>query len=260
MEGAPRWVLPQPSKITLAHLSNRQAPGDLGVGGETNQAILKELESHPGMKRLTGFIKSKHGAPIRVRRYSPLRLLEPRFGLGRLLTGSPSTGNLETYSPTLYEFTRAVLNLFELENPTVMRHHPGHPLASTTFNLGPKTCTFPHKDLKNLSWGWCSVTSLGNYDHTKGGHLVLWDLKLAIEFPPYSTILIPSAILMHSNTAIGADEERLTITQYSSAGLFAWQAYGNKPKGKSSKSPLFWWKKPLHMFSKMGELVARARA
>lgn len=132
-------------------------------------------------------------------------------------------------------------------------------MASTTFNFGPTTCTKPHKDLKNLSWGFCSVTSLGSYDPTKGGHLVLWDLNMAIEFPPYSTILIPSAILLHSNTAIGDNETRLTVTQYSSAGLFAWSAYGNKPKEELSKA-VYWWRKPRHMFNKLEDLVGRARA
>ena len=129
-------------------------------------------------------------------------------------------------------------------------------MASTTFNFGPKTCTFPHKDLKNLSWGWCSITSLGSYDPTRGGHLVLWDLKVLVEFPPYSTILIPSAIMMHSNTSIGEDETRLTITQYSSSGLFAWAAYGNVPK-KKAKKVMAWWERPMHMFSKLDELVRR---
>ena len=160
---------------------------------------------------------------------------------------------MEFYAPRLTCFTRTVLNLFEADN-NVRRHHPNHPLACTTFNFGPRTCTFPHKDLKNLSWGWCSVTSMGDYDYTQGGHLVLWDLKLAVEFPPYSTILIPSAIILHSNTSIGPEEERLTVTQDSSAGLFAWNAYGNVPKKKSTGSPASWWKRPVHMFSKLEQL------
>lgn len=131
-------------------------------------------------------------------------------------------------------------------------------MAATTFNFGPRTCTFPHKDLKNLSWGWCSVTSLGSYDPKKGGHLVLWDLKIAVEFPPYSTIFIPSAILLHSNTNIGLDETRLTVTQYSSAGLFGWAAYHNVPKKASDPDTISnWWKSPRHMFSKVGEIVER---
>ncbi|KAJ7713836.1 hypothetical protein B0H14DRAFT_3523214 [Mycena olivaceomarginata] len=36
---------------------------------------------------------------------------------------------------------------------------------------------FP-KDVCNLPFGWCAIQSLGRFDVTQGGHLVLWDLKL----------------------------------------------------------------------------------
>jgi len=57
-------------------------------------------------------------------------------------------------------------------------------------------------DFGNLPYGWCAITSLGPFDPKRGGHLVLWDLQLVIEFPPGSTILIPSAVLQHSNIPI----------------------------------------------------------
>jgi hypothetical protein len=64
-----------------------------------------------------------------------------------------------------------------------------------TFNFGPQTVTFDHRDSGNLAFGWCAITAFGNFDPTCGGHLVLWDMKLVIEFPPGSTILIPSAMM-----------------------------------------------------------------
>ncbi|KZP30363.1 hypothetical protein FIBSPDRAFT_908068 [Athelia psychrophila] len=72
----------------------------------------------------------------------------------------------------------------------------------------------------------CAVTALGDYDPTLGGHLILWDLKLIIEFPPGSTVLIPSAIFTHSNTAIQEGESRYSFTQYTSGGLFRWVEHG----------------------------------
>ena len=102
----------------------------------------------------------------------------------------------------------------------------------------------PHKDFKDLSWGWCTVTSFGDYDHTKGGHLILWDLKIAIEFPPHSTIFIPSTIVEHSNTATQLGEARSTIMQYNSAGLFCWVA-------EFDVEPEPWWAKLKYMFSRV---------
>ena len=52
--------------------------------------------------------------------------------------------------------------------------------------------------------------------------MILWDLGLVIRFPPGSTILIPSALLTHSNVPIQPGEERYSIIQYSSSGLFCW--------------------------------------
>jgi hypothetical protein len=94
--------------------------------------------------------------------------------------------------------------------------------STATFNFGPRTITLPHIDFGNLAWGWCAITALGWFNPDRGGHLVLWDLKLIIRFPPGSTILIPSAILRHSNTKIQAGERRYSFTQFTPAGIFRW--------------------------------------
>ncbi|KAJ7724609.1 hypothetical protein DFH07DRAFT_758924, partial [Mycena maculata] len=92
--------------------------------------------------------------------------------------------------------------------------------AAATFNFGPRTVTLPHLDFANLAWGWCSIVALGNFNPDKGGHLILWDLRLVIRFPPGSCILIPSAILRHSNVSIQQGENRFSFTQFTAAGLF----------------------------------------
>jgi hypothetical protein len=135
--------------------------------------------------------------------------------------------------------------------------YENNPFAGLTFNIGPRVCTTPHKDVMNLSWGWCAVTSLGHYNPKKGGHLVLWDLNLAVEFPPFSTILLPSAILTHSNTSIGSTERRSSITQYSASALFCWVAHGHSLKGRKKKSGKEWWDRPKHMFSRLREVSGK---
>ncbi len=74
---------------------------------------------------------------------------------------------------------------------------------------------------------------------------MLWDLKLVIDFPPGSTILIPSAILKHSNTTIGRRERRYSFTQYSVGGLFRWVDYGYR------RSKEYW--------ASLGEELAEAK-
>ncbi|KAJ6476647.1 hypothetical protein C8R47DRAFT_1187065 [Mycena vitilis] len=71
--------------------------------------------------------------------------------------------------------------------------------SACTFNLGPYTCTLGHR---------------------KGGHLILWDCKLILEFPPGTTILIPSAAIFHSNIPISKGEHHYSFTQYTAGGIF----------------------------------------
>lgn len=157
---------------------------------------------------------------------------------------------MEVFAPKLRKFTVEVLAEVKACVPKLRYPYENHPFAAVTFNIGPAAFTKPHRDMMNLGWGWCAVTSLGHYDHTKGGHLILWDLNLAIQFPPHSTIFIPSAILTHSNTRVGKEEHRSSITQYNSAGLFRWVAYGNSLKEGRRLSGKKWWDRPGHMFTK----------
>jgi hypothetical protein len=93
---------------------------------------------------------------------------------------------------------------------------------SRTFNLDPQSATHPHTDQNNLAQGWCSLTPLGDFDPQEGGHLVLWDFGLIIEFPAGSTVLIPSSLITHSNVALQHGEMRYCIVQYASGRLFRW--------------------------------------
>ncbi|KAH9012454.1 hypothetical protein EDB85DRAFT_1877742 [Lactarius pseudohatsudake] len=60
------------------------------------------------------------------------------------------------------------------------------------------------KQQANLPNGLCAVVSMGNCDHTPGGHLVLHELKHIMEFPPGYVILLPSASITHSNMRVSA--------------------------------------------------------
>lgn len=63
---------------------------------------------------------------------------------------------------------------------------------------------------------------MGNFDHTKGGHLVLPDLGVVIEFPSGSAALIASGSCRHGNTKIQPGETRYSFTQFSAGGIFRW--------------------------------------
>ncbi|KAJ7779290.1 hypothetical protein B0H14DRAFT_3507811 [Mycena olivaceomarginata] len=134
------------------------------------------------------------------------------------------------YAPALHEYYSDTMNKLHNWNRYLKRNFSANTsvFAAATFNFGLRTVTFPHLDFANLAWGWCSITLLGDFDPDKGGHLILWDLKLIIRFPPGSTIFIPSALICHSNTSIQAHEKQFSFTQYTAAGIFRFVDNGFK--------------------------------
>jgi len=130
------------------------------------------------------------------------------------------------WAPEFHAYSAQRLSELHARDPSLKRNFPSSIFAATTYNLGPRTVCFKHKDFANLSFGWCAVTALGTFDYKKGSHLILWDCHLVIEFLPGCTILLPSAILTHSNVEISPEERRYSFTQYNADGLFRWVENG----------------------------------
>ncbi|KAJ7678467.1 hypothetical protein B0H14DRAFT_2423310, partial [Mycena olivaceomarginata] len=96
------------------------------------------------------------------------------------------------------------------------------PFTAVTANLGPVSVSPPHTDFSNKADRMCLIGALGDFNADQGGHLVCWDYDLIVRFPPGCSILIPSAVVTHSNTPIQDGEERFSLIQYSAGGLFCW--------------------------------------
>lgn len=77
-----------------------------------------------------------------------------------------------------------------------------------------------------MPFGWCAITVLGSFNAKKGGHLVLRELGLVIEFPAGSTFFIPLAVITHYNTPIGRNETRYSFTQYTAGSIFRYVEHG----------------------------------
>jgi hypothetical protein len=180
-------------------------------------------------------------------------------------------GAFAAFAPKLYQYLAQNLSeLFE-RYPHLTHNFPNSIFPAASFNCGPRTVSLDHTDFNNLSHGLCALTALGDYDHTVGGHLILFGLKLAIQFPVGSTALIPSGCVSHGNTPIREGEIRLSIAQYAAGGLFRWVAYGfqsaktllKTQAGRTLKKRLDKeagerWREGLAMFSKVGGLQADA--
>jgi hypothetical protein len=126
------------------------------------------------------------------------------------------------YFPKVHQFYSSKLDSLLQHSPFLQRIFEKSIFSAMTVNFGPTIITHPHTDLGNLAWGQCVVTSCREFNTDLGGHLVFWDLGLVVRFPPGSTILLPSAILLHSNIKIQEGETWYSVTQYTAGGLLRW--------------------------------------
>ncbi|KAJ2911954.1 hypothetical protein MD484_g8460, partial [Candolleomyces efflorescens] len=175
------------------------------------------------------------------------------------------------WAPRLFKYYKDHLDPLLERMKNLEKNFEKSVFTSAAFNFGPCVCTIAHRDCMNCPFGWCAIQSLGNFDHTLGGHLVIKELKLLIEFPPGPVILIPSAVFTHANTPVQAGEKRASFTQYCAGALFryvdnnfmtqdAFQAsvsqeeFEMKMKEKKTR-----WKDGLGLFSTLDELFEDAK-
>jgi hypothetical protein len=100
------------------------------------------------------------------------------------------------------------------------------PFASFTLNVGEQSICGAHIDGINLAAGLCFASPFGKFDYTKGGHLILHELRIVLEVPPGSFVLFPSAIITHENIPISEGESRQSITGFTPGIMFQWVENG----------------------------------
>lgn len=185
------------------------------------------------------------------------------------LTNTSVTDGFELYGKRNFDYVKHTVESLRGRDENLRRPYDKgvgvYPCRS--FNLGGQTATFPHYDVANLSHSWCSITALGKFSAAEGGHLVLWELGLYIDFPAGSTVLIPSCVICHSNTPIKAHEERYSIVQYVAGHLFRWVENGfmsdaawhakatREEKGKRERKQSKRWEKGYKMFMTAEEIA-----
>ncbi|KAJ7807613.1 hypothetical protein B0H14DRAFT_2381176 [Mycena olivaceomarginata] len=130
------------------------------------------------------------------------------------------------WAPRLHRYYIDYNTRLNLRHPGLRRPFAKSVFSCASFNFGGNVWTFKHRDVCNLPFGLCAVQSLGNFDPHLGGHLVLWDLKLVVEFPAGALILLPSATVAHSNIPVQDGDECVSFTQFTAGGLFRYADYG----------------------------------
>lgn len=206
------------------------------------QAMIQTMHNDGNFKRLAGFAESL------FRQFFPKLSAYYKQTMETLLASDPALSR-------------------RLRGEHGLKHGDPPPFwAAATANKGPETQTVRHVDHANLAWGICAITALGEFNPDEGGHLVLWNLQCVVRFPPGATILIPSAILEHSNVDLPPGQTRESITRYTSGSLFRW-VYNGCATDKTvltNPSPemmiqrevdkLRRWEDGINMFPKIAEL------
>ncbi|KAK6985098.1 hypothetical protein R3P38DRAFT_3332572 [Favolaschia claudopus] len=137
------------------------------------------------------------------------------------------------WAPRKYDHYRDNNKKLDAQCPGLRRPFPGSSVFScAAFNLGLNIWTFRHRDVRNLPYGWCGVQAMGHFDATKGGHLILWQIKVVVGFPAGALILLPSATIAHSNIPVQAGDERVSFTQFTSGALFMYTDNNGKTQAK----------------------------
>ncbi|KAG6888718.1 hypothetical protein C0992_007677 [Termitomyces sp. T32_za158] len=113
-----------------------------------------------------------------------------------------ASANFQGWAPNVFTHYRERLDPLWERMPTLRRNFPRSIFPMAGFNISLSVWTHRHRDVLNCPFGWCSVQALGSFDPTKGGHLILWDLGLYVEFPLGALILLPSATISHSNVPV----------------------------------------------------------
>ncbi|THV02225.1 hypothetical protein K435DRAFT_653767 [Dendrothele bispora CBS 962.96] len=143
-----------------------------------------------------------------------------------------------TWAPRLWSYYSTYQKKLLASDPSLKTPFSNSVWSTVTFNFGPQTVCFPHVDNSNLPFGWCAIWALGDFDPKQSAHLILWDLRLVIEFPPGSLAFIPSSVFPHSNVTILQHEKRYSFTQFTPGSLFRWvdQGYQTQEMWRASQT------------------------
>ncbi|KAH6866105.1 hypothetical protein BKA70DRAFT_1082829, partial [Coprinopsis sp. MPI-PUGE-AT-0042] len=178
-----------------------------------------------------------------------------------------ASASFAMFAPNVYQYYHTRFSALLDERPELNRNFARSVFAAAAFNFGPQVATFPHRDCMNSPFGWCAVQALGRFDSTKGGHLVLPELKVAIEFPAGSLILIPSATLTHANHPFRKVRPGLHSPSFRQGVSFALLTYGFQTETELliKDEDAYWrviedkklrWKRGLRLWSAVEELLS----
>lgn len=208
----------------------------LDMKNDTNRAVAKELCADPDIRRVAQYGSSKFF-------FLSFFFLTDNPVFNYLLI---SCNTIAAYATTVPKAFRKIDDaLFDLEEQydDLECPFPQSVYPTVTFNLGDDISTDIHYDFLNWTFSDCAIHCFGNHDYRLGGHFVIWEWKLVIQFPPSATIIVPSSCVGHGNTPILDGKIRKSMTQYVPGGLMRHEAYGFRTEAQLKKEDPGLWAK-----------------
>ncbi|KAJ2922433.1 hypothetical protein H1R20_g14668, partial [Candolleomyces eurysporus] len=187
--------------------------GPVNLSNGKRAQLLEDLVKDPDVCRVASFADSR--LLVHLGAKQQLMLALPFFFF-------QNVSSFKTWSLDVYEEVEAKLDRLYKNDPSLHLPFDCCVLPCAAFNFGPQVCCKGHRDPSNLPHLWCAITALGDFNSEKGGHLVIEELGIFIQFPAGATILIPSTLLTHRNTPVGSGEVRLSFTVFCPGGLLCW--------------------------------------
>ncbi|KAJ7469947.1 hypothetical protein B0H11DRAFT_1731273, partial [Mycena galericulata] len=211
---------------------------------ELNRAREEALDCHAtspedsSHRRGNSYVPFLHGASLGGGQRRPGMLVTPprlRPIVGKILKNKNvrricglQSSALANFAPKMFQdYVASLKALFE-HHPDLRHNFSNSIFPAVTFNCGPRTVTFDHRDFNNRPDGFCGITCGGDFNPRTSAHLYLKQLRIVVEFPSGATALIPSGSVDHGNTPLQPRETRCSITQYAAGALFRWVKYGFK--------------------------------
>ncbi|KAK1232441.1 hypothetical protein PQX77_004417 [Marasmius sp. AFHP31] len=245
-------ILDKDGRVLVTLYGRPSDPTYLEATGRVSDKVLQKREDvlwkagEVSHERGEGFPAPAYGISYGKGQPEPMRLKGERYKLMEELVSDADVQRIAAFQSAGYALWYP-RNYAEFQNrrkqlrdklPHLKPNFPNSVYSCITINFGPQTCTHIHLDSKNVPDACCAITAGGKFDSKEGGHLILSDLKMVIEFPAGSTILLPSALLKHSNVPVRDGETRISITQYTAGGIHRWLEYGGRTEDALRKADL----------------------
>ncbi|KAK6984036.1 hypothetical protein R3P38DRAFT_2577012 [Favolaschia claudopus] len=137
-------------------------------------------------------------------------------------TNRPS-GILGVYCSVAYNTLALQKARFLSVKPDLEKEYPcpASVFSAATIEFGGPHLRLNHRGDPHdfLPGDWCIITSVGKYRYLHGGHIILWDFGIVVQFPPGTHIFIPAGLIRYSFVKVQPHETRYSIVQWAGSGI-----------------------------------------